>query len=320
MDIENANIEPFHRFMKFTEAHGRTTRIIYGALQILKTAPMTADGLVSVPTGGEPWGDGANTKWKDVITATNVAGGDFAPMSLIFMLSAFEDFLVGVKAEHDRYADLIQGQPLTGNRVEVEERAWDCKVNGCSKEADALTLSALVERLGLSLDPIRYLLPLLKYFVLARNCVAHRAGRASDALDAYSTSHQLAESITAWRTSSGNPPARLPVIEAGEKIPLLPRHAIFASEVCYRAAKSINAQSRVIYGVEGFVHMAAHHSLLAEKPNFFSAKSPERVIKGILGARYQVKALKDSEAEIIAVLQKLGKWKDCVRRYEASRP
>jgi hypothetical protein len=307
MDIRNSSVEPFARFMRFTEAHGKVVKVTYGALENPKNEQPDVNGLVFVPTGGEPWGDGAHTKWKDVRAVAKVAGGFLAHMSLIYIMSAFEDLLIGIKAEYDRYVAL--GATGTGTQLGLSLQS----------ENEPHSMITLMDQLGWSQEPIRYLLPLLKYFVVARNCIAHRSGRASSEMQAWSVDHHLLECIADWRTTTGKRPAKLPVVELGESIPLLPRHAIFAAEVCYRAAKHLNEKCRDRLGVDGVVYMAAHHSLLAPKPIRVAGNTEARVIKHALGDRYFVQDLKDADAEIIEILRRLGKWTECVRRYRKLR-
>jgi hypothetical protein len=65
--------------------------------------------------------------------------------------------------------------------------------------------------------------------------------------------------------------------------------------------------------------MAAYHTLIADDPIATAAKkSPEKIISHSLGERYRVLDLAPSEA--VGILQRLNKWKICLKRYEQLHP
>lgn len=143
------------------------------------------------------------------------------------MASAFEDFLINVISEHNRHTDLC------GKRTAVETPVRE--IEGVD------SLRSLYTSLRWDINPIEYLLPLHKYFNLARNCIVHRSGRASKALVVYAESRLLTNCIETWLSKRGKTLPKLPQLQEGCEIPFLPRHSILFSEVCQRVATAQNA-------------------------------------------------------------------------------
>jgi hypothetical protein len=59
MDILNANTEPFCRFHLFHEEFNRSTKVAFGALDLL----VRGTARTVLPTGEEPWGE--HTEWRN---------------------------------------------------------------------------------------------------------------------------------------------------------------------------------------------------------------------------------------------------------------
>ncbi len=306
MNLELANSEPFFRFHKFREDFDRNIKVAFGALEKLKLAANAIDAegkqaeFTVTPTGEEPWGEGI--KWKNISPVASQACRFLAQMGLVRVTSAFEDFLVNVGAEHDRYTDLIKG----GSAAPLEI-AGDENQGGL--------LSKLCERLKYDIHPVAYLLPLLNYFVTARNCVVHRSARASVALVEQAKSGELSDCLKNWPNLRGKPLPELPQCSFNDELPFLPRHAVLAADVCYRAANYLNAKLVESIGAEGIVYMAAHHALIREDPLPTNAfKSPDRVVNGVLSGRYRIREV--SSLETIGILKSLGKWDTCFQSFE----
>jgi hypothetical protein len=171
-------------------------------------------------------------------------------MGLVLAASAFEDFLSNVLSDHSRFSDFAQKKksPAAAGEEENEDRE---------------RLRPLFNSLQWDIKPIDYLLPLYDYFVIVRNCVVHRSGRASPALVERAASSALAQCIECWPSKPGKTIPELPLIQAGHDIPLLPRHVILFSEVCQRIALHINSRLLEFLGVQGLVYLATHHALLS---------------------------------------------------------
>ena len=102
----------------------------------------------------------------------------------------------------------------------------------------------------------------------------------------------------------------------GKEIPILPRHAVLAAEVCYRIALNINEKLRELLGTEGLVYMAAYHALLSEdRIPTHGRKFPESFINYVLTGRYRVDV---GKREVIGVLKSIGKWNEYRRTFDRS--
>lgn len=305
MNIENANTEPYYQFLRFHENFGSNLKLTLGALQTLKLNEESApsregSGVTLLPTGGEPWGP--STKWKGFKHRLPPVSRLLSQMGIVRVASAFEDFLSNVTSEHSRYSD-FSGKTTAGKRTEAE--------NSDGGEV----LRSLYASLGWDIKPVEFLLPLFDYFILARNCIAHRSGRASRRLVEYSKSTLLMECIHAWESKL----PQLPQIQEGEDIPFLPRHAIQFSEVCLRAAREVNSLLLSFLGVEGSVYLAAYHGLLADNHIRTGAwRSPEQIINLILTERCRIQVA--DKFEVIKILKDLGQWDDCRTKYDKLYP
>jgi hypothetical protein len=158
-------------------------------------------------------------------------------------------------------------------------------------------------------------LPLFNYFTVIRNCIAHQSGRANETLIMLDASEGLRKCLEAWHPEGKRRLPALPVLTTGREIPLLPRHAVLACEVCYRIASDINEKLRQSLGAEGLVYMAAYYALLSDERIETKAKKlPESLVNIILTGRYRVTV--ETTTEVITILRSIGKWDDYRRKFE----
>jgi hypothetical protein len=309
MNIQGANSDPYYRFFRAQENLGSNIKLAYGALHAISqnegaTLPEKGTGLIALPTGGEPWG--SNTRWRGTKRRIPLIRRFLSQMGLVLVTSAFEDFLTNVIAEHSRYSGFFG----------TETRAKEPWV-GDSEGGDIV--GDFYRSLGWDIRPIEYLLPLYDYFILVRNCVVHRSGRASKALVEKAGSRSLTDCIEAWPSKPGKRIPQLPQLQEHQDIPLLPRHAILFSEVCQRAAKEIDSLLVGFLGVDGMVYMAAYHGLLANDRSQINARrSPEQIVNLMLTERCHVQV--SHKYEVIQFLKKLDLWRQCRARYNKLYP
>jgi hypothetical protein len=128
-------------------------------------------------------------------------------------------------------------------------------------------------------------------------------------------SNELEKWVKGWPLAKEKRLPSLPKINFGHDIPVLPRHAILASLVCFRIAREINTGLLNHLGEKGMVYMAAHHTLIADDRSAISAntRSIQVVINQALSGRYSV-YLKDDQ-ECVSVLREIQKWALCRKRY-----
>jgi len=310
MNIQSANTEPFYKFLRGQENLGSNIKLAYGALHAIvenegATLPQKEIGLIALPTGDEPWGN-PKTHWRTIKRRVPLVREFIAQMALVLVTSAFEDFVSNVISEHNRYSGFSGKQPPPRPLSNQENESRD-------------PLRHLYSSLQWDAKPIQYLLPVYDYFTLARNCVVHRAGRASDTLIEVASSSLLRDCLENWPSRPGKILPQLPQIQRGHDTPFLPRHAILFSEVCQRAAREIDARLLEYLGVDGIVYMAAYHGLLADDRIKTSARrSPEQIINLMLTQRCRV-AVPD-KYEVIGILKRLNTWNRCRSKYNKLFP
>lgn len=299
MNIDEANTEPFYRFHRFHEELSLNMRILVAGLAELKkvSAQNKAAGRrTHLSTDSEPWSPNV---WEDLGRPIADATRFVAQMGVVRVIAALEDFCVGAKAEYDRWAE-HQG----------------IRQNAGSDDAEGISPKTLYNATGWDKGVLGTIDPFYEYFSKVRNCIVHRAGRGSRDLKQFAASAALSKCAAGWHPEKTQKkvPA-LPTITVGDELPLLPRHAILANEVCRRIAADANLKLLAALGIDGVVNMAAHHSLLSDRPIKTNArKSPEAILNTILAVRYRVKL--DKREESIVAMVRLQKWTAYRRKFD----
>lgn len=297
MDISKANTEPFFLLHRFNEEFNRNMKIAVGALGVVARTKQkkAAKKTLKLPTLGEPWGN--QTLWKDIVKEIPGTKRFLSQIGIVRVFSAFEDFLIGAKAEFDRNAHL-RGLEGSGNASQ--------------------DLPVLYSELGWNDQAIEQFTPLFNYFVVLRNCIAHQSGRANATLVELDAGEDLKKCLWGWKSKRNKKPSPLPNVAIGKEIPILPRHAVLAAEVCYRIALDVNEKLRESLGIEGLVYMAAYHALLSEdRIQTHGRKFPESLINYVLTDRYRVDI---DKREVIGVLKSIGKWDEYRHAFERLFP
>jgi hypothetical protein len=154
------------------------------------------------------------------------------------------------------------------------------------------------------------MMPFHRYFTLARNCIVHRNGRATDEFAELAVSSELINCHSGWITKRRTAMPELPKIVAGAEIDWLPRHTILCLAVYYAAAKYLNDQMVINMGIKGLVYMAAHYILFdADTIASCSQRSVEVAIRTALHNRYRYAGV--NKDELITALRDMGKWQSC---------
>jgi len=253
---------------------------------------------------------GGKTQWQNVEEEAKDASLAIAQMGFVRVVSAFERFLAEVEVEFERHKQLLEPN-IPSSTI---DRARDIDDDGLTR------LLKSVYKL-LSLDPQRKeaFEELTQYIILARHCVAHRAGRASPAISKLTRSAGFTGSMTSWRSRRNRPAPQLPPIVVDKEIEFLPRHSIFASSICYEVASVINARLVALLGKEGIVYSAAYYSLISDDPiRINGVKTPQALINQLLFNRYRLKDVRSSECT--AILKKLNRWQVCRDRFAELYP
>ena len=295
MDITSASTEPFHRFHRFHEEFNRNMRISIGALGVVANmTPGSHGNPTKLPTLGEPWG--SHTLWSDVAKKIPGTKRFLSQIGVVSVFSAFEDLLVAVIGEVNRNGSLCGDAPKKGS----------------------LDITKLYDELAWDRSALEKMLPAFLYFAVLRNCIAHQSGRANQELVDRAGKSDLIKCIKSLHGKNGKRIPGLPNIAIRKDIPLLPRHAILASEICYRVALDIDEKLRNALGVNGFVYMAAYHALLSdERIPTNAGRFPESKVNFLLTGRYRARLA--DKSEVIPILKSIGKWQDCRAAFEMDR-
>jgi hypothetical protein len=309
MDLQDANTESFFQFFHYHENFDASMKLAYGALQAISLeedseASKKEGGLLALPTGGEPWG--STTRWRTITHRIPSVRRFLSQMGVVLVASAFEDFVTNVISEHDRYADFQGNEPTD-------------KTSPTGDLEKGVSVRNLYLSRQWDLQRIEYLLPLYDYFMLARNCIVHRSGRASKALVEHTESKQFKNCIERWPSKPRKRIPELPHVREGHDIVFYPRHAILFGEVCRRAAKETNSLLVEFLGANGTVYMAAYYGLLSDdRVHVPARRSPEQIMNFILTERWNVKV--SDRYEVIRILKHLDKWTQCRLKYEKLHP
>lgn len=295
MDISAALTESGVRLVAFHDAFNRNVKVTFGALEAVNGLAEEGAAVVALPTGGEPWGK--ETLWRTLDNPVKDAARFLAEMGIARAAAAFEDYLVGAKAEFDR-AGLLEAQP---------------KANGTS------ALQGLDSIFGLDSGSLDDETRLATFFDVARNCVVHRSNRASDELFRLRRDEGLASTLERWPKRVGRWSVALPDIEKDTVVDWRPRHAIMASDVYYRCAMKLDRRLVQLLGPRGLTGMAAHWCFFADPPAPCLAKlDAGTMVRSQLTSRYGVRSV--DAASVILELRKSERWDDVRRAFERMYP
>lgn len=302
MNIENVNTEPFVGYHLFHEHINVTIKILTASLNNTiahvnnSTDEKELGNLISKtdPAWNLP------PIWSFSGMSKEQVYGFVSELGLVSSFSALDDFFDGVEAEIERWNSKLAE---TKRMIPAD----------CYDKADEKVLT-IYRKYDWDTKEIDNYLPILKYFRLARNCIAHRNSKASPALTEYSGSAELDKEFS--NNFKNKTISTLPIFQRDGKVILDPKLAIFASHILRCICKEVNKILLSFLGEDGVLNMAAQHGFLREKPVETEAyRTPEAIFNFILTDRYRV-ALND-DREAISRARSLGIWKPCLKQFEA---
>jgi hypothetical protein len=312
MDLTRAISEPLAKLIDFHNAFNLNVKFAYGTLAQLNAPvyPNAAQRPVTLSNGGEPWS--TSTRWRDLDEAVREAAVFIAEMGIARTASAFEDYLVGVKAELDRAA----GRTHPAQKTIPEQRISESDDEPEDAPSASPPLRQLIARLGVDSTTITADVDMVNFFRTARNCVVHRSNRASKRLSDLRASPQLEVALRTWPHRRGKWTIDLPEVSQNQVVPWLPRHAIMASAVYYRCAVYLDRAAVSTLGRDGMVAMAAHWCLLADNLVPSPAKlDAQTMVRTQLAERYFVRGT--ALAEIVQALRNNGIWDRAQQEFAA---
>lgn len=303
MDISQAVTEPFAQFMDFHDAFNHQFKAGVSAIRFISDEAASPKGL-AVQTAflsrmEKNWRDRHN--WSSASAVLDRAAEDACRLAIVQIHSALDDFSTALRAEHARWcaAASITTSPYLA-------------IKGTNEEDEPLW--KLCQDLGLQSASIVGWRPLLGFFRVMRNCIAHSSGKASGHLASLATSPALAKVLNSWprRPASKSPP--VPTAVESQQIRVPPKTVILCLDAAHRACEYINEQFRVFLGVKGMCYGAAYFCLLNPELQVLSTsyRKANRAICHTLSTRYKVIG---PGPTLVQQLQALNVWNKCVRRH-----
>jgi len=151
------------------------------------------------------------------------------------------------------------------------------------------------------------LAPLLRYFRLCRDCIAHRSSRASRALAELSVDDGLVNSLA---TMQENPHRGLQKFEANCEIRIAPTLAIMCSHVLRLIALDANEKLVETLGLSGILRVIANQAIRRNDELGGSPLRPEAIINELLThARVRV----GDRGASVREMKRLGIWDSYIK-------
>ncbi|MEI7283530.1 hypothetical protein [Pectobacterium carotovorum] len=303
MNLENVNTEPFVNLHLFHEHINITIKILTASLhntfEIVSSSNDEKELGKLIAKTDPAWNTPPIWSFSGISKAQIY--GYVSEFGVIGAFSALDDFFEGVESEINRWNE------------KLDEEKKMVPIDGYDK-FDEKVLNFYSKYNWKTIEIDKYI-PLLKYFRLVRNCIAHRNCKPSSALIDYSTSDFLDSTFS--DNFKNNTIAILPKFKKEEKVVIDPKLAIFSSHILRCISEDVNNKLIQFLGQDGVVNMAAHHGFLKEQPVITDAyKSAEAIFNFILTDRYRV--ILDNNREASVKAKNIGVWRRCLAQFEAS--
>lgn len=303
MNINHVNTEPFVNFHLFHEHINITIKILTASLhntfEIVSSSNDNKElGKLIIKTDAA-WN--MPPIWSFSGMTKEQIYGYVSEFGVIGAFSAFDDFFEGIESEISRWNE------------KIDENKRLVPVDDCNR-FDEKVLN-FYSKYNWKTNEIEKYIPLLKYFRLVRNCIAHRDGKSSSALSDYSRSNLL-DSVF-HENFRNKTITTLPKFKKEEKIIIDPKLAIFSSHILRYISKDVNNNLIQFLGEDGIVNMASYHAFFKEQPVLTDAyKTAEAIFNFILTDRYRV--ILDNNKEASKKARTIGVWKRCLIQFETS--
>ncbi len=249
MDLSKATLPSGQRFHRFHEHFNRIIKTNAIALTSLRVDIKLGKSLLDIKkkfqdNSERPWGDMPDWKnTKDIIEQTlNDVGGN----GVFRVFSAFDLFLDELQAELDSYSDYLKADDAS---IEVLE--------GLNTKAETDRLFKFLEKKRWTLRNEKSIKPVYTYYLISRNCLAHRNGLASEQLAKIGISEELKSSTKTWKKP-------VQKWEQNELIKFTHRDAIFACSILREIALELNSLAIKDIELKGIIYLIAKNHFLRE--------------------------------------------------------
>lgn len=311
IDISEAQLDPFRAFHYFHEEINIHIKVTLSAALVLVRetgAPSDTDGLAELIKQAHPAWNTPPIRGLSIPTQRELHRA-VASFALVSIFSAFDDFLSGTEAELSRFSSrsaVVVERPAETASTEQEQD------ESAADDDSAEKLINFYRRYGWRTVAIDGLLPLLRYFRLCRNCIAHRSSRASRALSEQSEDEGVQNAAKPRLDRNSK---ELPRFGVNSEVFLAPTHAILCSHILRTIAEDCNKKLIETLGLDGFVRAVAHHTMFGDRIVRSEAyRTPEAVFNFAATDRYRARL--GSRGDSVAEMKRLGIWKDYLLTFE----
>jgi hypothetical protein len=318
IDISNAQLDPYRGFHYFHEDLNIYLKVSLSSALLLvrhSAEPQDHDKLHDLIKLAHPsWNTPPVRNMSLAIQRKSYAS--ISAYALVTVFSAFDDFLIGTKAELHRFQstpkstsshDANESTPFSAARADAVAREDDDDEDDSEER-----LRAFYSKNTWDSTSINIFLKVVRYFRLCRNCIAHRNGRASRALVKHSSDAELHGLVSSLLDKASN---GLKKYLINEEIFIEPTQAILCSHLLRKIALDANVQLLRTLGFDGFLRSVAHHTMFGDSIVRSEAyKTPEAVLNFALTDRYR--ATMSNREECVQEMKRLGLWKKYIIEFE----
>lgn len=310
MTFERASTLAMRRFANDHVLVNKDLKVSTSALWHLEDI-VAKSGIQSIANGF-----GSVKSWKTV--PVSVFGSaereslvyELGRMAVLRIVSSFDTFLTGITGDLDRAG-------VSRKKQEV------CLVCGEKNTADdwekSWTIEGFVNSYNIDNEVPSELVKVERMFNVVRNCCAHRAGDASKALVSLAQSDDIKKAIAAFPAKARpivNEFIRL--IHHGQRIPVHPRHAIFASDLYFKIAKLIDAAVIRRLGEKGILLSAVAH--LGKLSRFEKAGHNSVTVEAAVShALLFMRVTRPSLPSTVSALRRHELWDSAKEKFEEFR-
>lgn len=319
IDISNAQLDPYRGFHYFHEEVNIYIKVSLSAALLLvrdTAEPRDSDKLHDLIKLTHPsWNTPPVRDMSIDIQRRTYAS--ISAFSLVTIFSAFDDFLIGTKAELHRFHAAKKKSTLR-HKTDLKQLLEQHVDHGAVVDPDddnddsEERLRIFYKKNDWDSSTIEPFLKTIRYFRLCRNCIAHRNGRASRALVEQASDDKLHEQVKPLldRASSG-----LKKYVVNQNVLVEPTQAILCSHLLRMIAQDANKRLLGTLGMDGFLQSVAHHTMFGDVVvRSDVCKTPEAVLNFALTDRYR--ATVANSRECIQEMKRLGLWKKYMDKWE----
>lgn len=255
---------------------------------------------------GELWG--GMPSWKNPHQLIIDASNDLGCNGVIRVFSAFDLFLTSIEGEIESwnsFRGLKETKTHQQSKSLVEENN---ETDRCFK---------FLTKQSWKVENENHIKVVYLYYRYSRDCIAHRDGIASRALEEIADSKEIKDAISRWREFSlDKTPPIIKAIKFGKKIQFDHRDAILASSITRTIAINMNRALVNNLGIDGLVYLAAQRYILKDDTEIVKPKAKNAVDFLVQLLREKNRLAQVGRIQVSASLKSLGIFERCGERFK----